>query len=424
MRRDRQELQSWYREAMLRRIDELVDLRPSVESGLASALDELRKVGQALRGSGATFGFPRLSAAAEVVETTSDADALRRLEGLLVELHALTGELPGEAGRRYEWLALCAGVSESRLVEALDGVVAIEGAWAAVGHAGGLDEAGLAGAAADRFGLAVADLTDRSPAAWRLVPEAFMAAERVVPVVEDSQTITVATADPVSLGTERELGRLTGRVPVFAVAGPSAIEAVLEANADMGRVARGAATADVPVEERSPEAAPEPSVEEDGTPSEPVATPAKDPPRGEAPSDAPREASSDDDPVRVLIVDDDPSARLLARGILEKRGYSAVEASDGLEAIEVMRSHDRVGLAVVDLNMPRMDGLELIWELRDARRWATLPVIVVTGERDEVLETRIMEEGADDYIRKPVDPRLFLARVEATLRRAGHFAAD
>jgi DNA-binding response OmpR family regulator len=72
---------------------------------------------------------------------------------------------------------------------------------------------------------------------------------------------------------------------------------------------------------------------------------------------------------------------------------------------------------VADLNMPKMDGLELIWELRDLEAQGPLAVIVVTGEVDEVLETQLMEEGADDYIRKPIDPRLFLARVEATIRR-------
>ncbi len=68
--------------------------------------------------------------------------------------------------------------------------------------------------------------------------------------------------------------------------------------------------------------------------------------------------------------------------------------------------------------MPRMDGLELIWEMRAAEDWTHIPVVVVTGETDEVLETKLIEEGADDYIRKPLDPRLFVARVGATIRRA------
>ena len=107
------------------------------------------------------------------------------------------------------------------------------------------------------------------------------------------------------------------------------------------------------------------------------------------------------------------------RTLLEKRKYRVVEAGDGLEALDVMNGNEPIRLVVADLNMPRMDGLELMWELRDVHDWEHLPVIVVTGETDEVLETQLMEEGADDYIRKPVDPRLFLARVEATIRRSG-----
>jgi two-component system chemotaxis response regulator CheY len=121
----------------------------------------------------------------------------------------------------------------------------------------------------------------------------------------------------------------------------------------------------------------------------------------------------------VLVVDDEPSARLLVRTLLERRGYVDIEAEDGVAALQAVGDGSGVGLVVADLNMPRMDGLELIWELRDAHSAARLPVIVVTGEADEILETQLMEEGADDYIRKPIDPRLFLARVESTVRRLG-----
>jgi DNA-binding response OmpR family regulator len=119
------------------------------------------------------------------------------------------------------------------------------------------------------------------------------------------------------------------------------------------------------------------------------------------------------------VVDDDAGARLLVRALLEKRGYTVHEAGDGMEALETFRAGAAapIELVVADLNMPKMDGLELIWELRDLQEQEPLAVIVVTGEVDEVLETQLMEEGADDYIRKPIDPRLFLARVEATIRR-------
>ena len=120
----------------------------------------------------------------------------------------------------------------------------------------------------------------------------------------------------------------------------------------------------------------------------------------------------------MLIVDDEASSRLLARSVLQKHGYEVLEAADGLEALEAMAGKQPVALVVADLNMPRMDGLELIWEMRAADRWAHIPVIVLTGETDQILETKLIEEGADDYICKPLDPRLFLARVGATIRRA------
>ncbi|MDX1495081.1 MAG: response regulator, partial [Longimicrobiales bacterium] len=273
----------------------------------------------------------------------AEHDVARRLEGLLVVLRRLVGDKRDEATREYEWLAVCAGAVSP---DAAD----VTAAWEAVQRSAGMDDAELASAVARRFGLAVAELTDPSRAAWRLVPEALMTEEGIVPVVEDSDTITVATAEPVALSTELELERLTGRRPVFVVASPTAIRSVLE-----GGVASSEAA---PVEQAS---APAPDVND-----------------AEAAADATRAPG----PVQVLVVDDEPSARLLVRSLLEKRGFEAVEAVDGLEALQKIRSHQQIGLAVVDLNMPRMDGLELMWELRDSSPWSDLPVIVITGEKD------------------------------------------
>lgn len=392
--RDRLDLQEWYREAMLGRIDELVGLRERLRGeGRAAAADELRKVGQALRGSGGTFGFPELSTAAGVVELTSDHQALRRLEGLLRELRHFVGGLRDERARVFEWVAVAVGMSAVRVPEVLAEAEDVEDAWSRVRAEQGLDETEMTCRMADYLGLTVAETTLRSRAARRLLPEAFMASHGIVPLEEDSVSITVATADPVSLSHEVEVRRLTGRRPVFAVAPPGAIGAVLAAVLDE--------------EARSVPDAGSPSVERETSEGGP-------PGRGVKRS-SPR---SSVDATRVLVVDDEESARLLVRTLLEKRGYAALEASDGIEALRVIDAADDVGIAVVDLKMPRMDGLELIWELRDTPRWADLPIIVVTGEQDEILETQIMEEGADDYVRKPIDPRLFLARVESTLRRS------
>lgn len=416
---DRQGLQSWYREAMLKRIDSLVELREPVAAGSSSACDQLRGIGQALRGSGGTFGFPELSVAAGRVETTSDEHASRRLEGLLVELRTLSGEKRDEGRRVHEWMAVSAGLEEA---EWSTEATTVDETWSRVRDQAGLSDAGLAEAIARRFNLEPAALSQANRGARRLVPEAFMAGQRVVPLAEDSTTITVATVDPVSLPTELELERLTGRKPVFVVAAPSALDAVLD-GVGVDEAVRPS------VAHEEPPTVGDGAVEsDDGAPDRPAALPGVrvvEAASGAAPASVHgavggTSTSDADHPLGVLVVDDEPSARLLVRTLLEKRGFDTLEASDGLEALEVMRQHDHIGLAVVDLNMPRMDGLELIWELRDAGAWANLPVIVVTGEKDEILETQIMEEGADDYIRKPVDPRLFLARVEATLRRAGH----
>lgn len=378
MTRDRAGLRDWYRQAMRRRIAELTVLRRRIEDGDPLACDRARQVAEALRGSGATFGFPELSKVAGLVEHSTNDDILRRVEGLVGELHHIAREEEEAPTVSTGWLLRSAGVDEDP--DALsEGAPDVAAAWRRVQDRSGLDAAALTDRISRRLGIAVADFGARSRAALRLVPEALVARGRIVPLAEDTFTITVATAEPTSLPTEIELKRLTGRRPVFVVAPPGEIEEVL--GELLGPAESTPATAPV-----------RPTV--DGSDS-----------LGE------HERA-------VLVVDDEPSARLLARRVLEKRGFDVLEAGDGVEALQVMESRPAVRLVVADLNMPRMDGLELMWELRDIERWQTLPVIVVTGEVDAILETQLMEEGADDYIRKPVDPRLLLARVEATIQRA------
>ena len=377
---DRAALQLWYREAMRGRVEELRGLRERLEAGNRAACDEARRVGMALRGSGGTFGFPRVTEVASLLETARDEDVLRRVEGLVTELRGVV-EGGGEGVPRLEWLARAAGLAEEARNEAEgdDGDF-----WRRIGGRAGLDEGELAERVARYFGLEVATPGVRSRAALRLVPEALAARARVVPLGEDSLTITLATADPTRLHVEREVERLTGRRPVFTVAPPSVIDSLFEEiYGDPGRHER---TSGEKATFGTPETAPSsPAGSASGT---------------------------------VLVVDDEPSARALVSSLLAKRGYRVVEAEDGLAALERLASNPDVDLVVADLNMPRMDGLELVWALRDHDRTAALPVIVVTGEPDEILETQLLEEGADDYIRKPLDPRLFLARVESTVRRA------
>ncbi|MCI0434068.1 MAG: Flp pilus assembly complex ATPase component TadA [Gemmatimonadetes bacterium] len=121
----------------------------------------------------------------------------------------------------------------------------------------------------------------------------------------------------------------------------------------------------------------------------------------------------------ILLVDDDAINRTLARTLLSKSGFRISEAVDGREALDrLARGHD-FSLVVLDLDMPRMRGDEVLGVLRRDKATASMPVVILTGSDHEDTEIQLMDAGADDYIRKPIDPPRFVARVKATLRRAG-----
>jgi CheY-like chemotaxis protein len=353
---------------MAGRIDELRSLRAGLTAGDARAIDAAKRVAQALRGSGGTFGFPELSAVAALVESATPSATYRRVEGLIEYLHGVR-HAATPAPVHAEWLARAAGLEDAGVHPDLGA------AWSAIASTSGLAASALAGRAASALGLQVADLSKPSRSALRLVPEALMRSALALPVGEDGETVTVAAADPTLLTAELELTRLTGRRPVFTVAPPDDLARAFMALLEVGTG--------------------------DATPKRKVAAPVDGPGLG-----------------TILVVDDDDGSRLLARRVLEKSGYAVVDASNGLEALERLRGEPSVALVVADLNMPVLDGLELIWEIRDAPDWSHIPVIVLTGETDELLETKLIEEGADDYLSKPFDPRMFAARVGATIRRA------
>lgn len=119
----------------------------------------------------------------------------------------------------------------------------------------------------------------------------------------------------------------------------------------------------------------------------------------------------------ILVVDDDTVTRRLCRSLLEKEGYRVTEAPDGGAALEQI-ARDDYSLIVLDLSMPGVDGRQVLSQLRGSLTTAGLPVIVLTGSEAPETEIEVMERGADDYLRKPIDPPRFLARVRAALRRA------
>jgi len=120
----------------------------------------------------------------------------------------------------------------------------------------------------------------------------------------------------------------------------------------------------------------------------------------------------------VLVVDDDGTARTIARAVLQKAGYMVSEASDGTEALALLKLGIGFDLMVLDVDMPKVGGPAVLREVRQATATVGLPVIVLTGNTDPETEVELLELGADDFIRKPLDPPSFGLRVQAVLRRA------
>ena len=121
---------------------------------------------------------------------------------------------------------------------------------------------------------------------------------------------------------------------------------------------------------------------------------------------------------RVLVIDDDRVQLIAARRLLEGAGFRVDEAADGETALAKLVSGHGYSLAILDYSMPGLDGLAVLKRLRSEPATRSLPVIVATAREDEGLEASLMNEGADDYIRKPLVPARFTARVNAVLRRA------
>jgi two-component system alkaline phosphatase synthesis response regulator PhoP len=120
---------------------------------------------------------------------------------------------------------------------------------------------------------------------------------------------------------------------------------------------------------------------------------------------------------KILIADDESDLRDMIRYNLELEGYQVVTASDGTEAIEVAKN-ERPHLIVLDIRMPGLSGLEACRKIRQTDSISGTPIIMLTAlgqERDEVTG---FEAGADDYVQKPVSPKVLLTRIEARLRRA------
>jgi type II secretory ATPase GspE/PulE/Tfp pilus assembly ATPase PilB-like protein/CheY-like chemotaxis protein len=121
----------------------------------------------------------------------------------------------------------------------------------------------------------------------------------------------------------------------------------------------------------------------------------------------------------VLLVDDEDQLRRVMRDLLERQGYSVVEARDGAEALDEVDRHGP-DIVILDLNLPGVDGYAVLSQLRSRSSTRQLPIIVLTAKGDEDNEVRVLELGADDFLTKPFRAKALAARLENVLSRRAH----
>ena len=118
--------------------------------------------------------------------------------------------------------------------------------------------------------------------------------------------------------------------------------------------------------------------------------------------------------IKILVVDDESRMRKLVKDFLVRQGYTVLEAADGVEAMDLFYEDKEIGLIILDVMMPRMDG----WQVcREIRMHSKVPIIMLTARSEERDELQGFELGIDEYISKPFSPKILVARVEAILRR-------
>ena len=118
---------------------------------------------------------------------------------------------------------------------------------------------------------------------------------------------------------------------------------------------------------------------------------------------------------RILLVDDEPANLLLMDAILTPLGAELIRATNGFEALDRLE-RQRVDLVLLDVMMPKMDGIETLQRIRARQDWGWFPIVLVTAAHDREARLRGFEAGADEFLEKPVDRALLMARVKTLLR--------
>lgn len=118
--------------------------------------------------------------------------------------------------------------------------------------------------------------------------------------------------------------------------------------------------------------------------------------------------------LKILVVDDESRMRKLVKDFLNKAGYQVLEAENGEDAIDIFFSTKGISLVVLDVMMPKMDGWEVVKEIRGVSK---VPIIMLTAKDQETDELQGFDLGVDEYMTKPFSPKILVARIEAILRR-------
>lgn len=123
------------------------------------------------------------------------------------------------------------------------------------------------------------------------------------------------------------------------------------------------------------------------------------------------------DSVKILIVDDEPDILEFLKYNLAKEGYEVLTALDGEEGIKIAeREHPQ--LVILDIMMPKMDGVEVCRYLRSKPEFSKTLIAFLTAREEDYSQIAALDVGGDDYITKPIRPRVFLSRIKALLRRS------
>ncbi len=124
--------------------------------------------------------------------------------------------------------------------------------------------------------------------------------------------------------------------------------------------------------------------------------------------------------MRILVVDDDPPSVKMTAFLLREEGYEVITADNGLHALEMVQT-EAPDLVIMDVMMPRVDGLEVT---RRIRQTMDVPIIILSAKGETADKVSGLEVGADDYLSKPFEPSELIARVKAVLRRSEAFASS